>query len=99
MCSKLPEVPENSTAMFESLSDPIDVLTAFVEGRIRPLRFRWHGRVIRLRSITGEWTRREGQTVLRHYSVEGTRGESFELSYDPRAARWTLTRAWTTPSS
>ena len=85
--------------MFETLSDPIDVLTAFVEGKVRPLRFRWHGRVIRLRSITGEWTRREGQTVLRHYSVEGPKGESYELSYDPRGARWTLTRAWTAPPS
>lgn len=83
--------------MFETLSDPVDVLTAFVEGRIRPLRFRWQGRVVRVRTVTGEWTRREGQTVLRHYAIEGTVGDSYELCYDPRGPRWTLSRAWTAP--
>ena len=81
--------------MFESLHDPVDVLTSFVEGRMRPLRFRWQGRVVRVRSVTGEWTRREGQTVLRHYSLDGTSGESYELCYDPRGPKWILTRAWT----
>ena len=83
--------------MFETLSDPVDVLTAYVEGRVRPLRFRWQGRVVRIRAVTGEWTRREGQAVLRHYSVESTGGDSYELSYDPRGPRWILSRAWTTP--
>jgi hypothetical protein len=81
--------------MFESLSDPVDVLTAFVEGRMRPLRFRWQGRVIRVRRITGEWSRREGQTVLRYFAVEGSGGETYELCYDPRGPRWSLSRAWT----
>ena len=27
--------------MFESLNDPVDVLTAFVDGSMRPVRFRW----------------------------------------------------------
>ena len=53
------------------------------------------GRVVRVRSVTGEWTRREGQTVLRHYSLDGTSGESYELCYDPRGPKWILTRAWT----
>jgi len=80
--------------MFETLSDPVDVLTAFVEGRMRPLRFRWQGRVVRVKSVTGEWTRREGQSLLRYYSVDGKTGESYELCYDARGPRWTLTRAW-----
>jgi len=29
--------------MFESLNDPVDVLTAYVEGGMQPLRFRWRG--------------------------------------------------------
>jgi hypothetical protein len=80
--------------MFETLSDPVDVLTAFVAGRIQPLRFRWQGRVIRVRHVTGEWTRREGQTLLRYYSVDGASGDSYELCYDPRGPKWTLCRAW-----
>ena len=81
--------------MFESMSDPVDVLTAFTEGALAPLRFRWHGRVIRVAQVRGEWTRREGQTLLRFFAVESTAGESYELCFDPRGATWRLVRAWT----
>ena len=84
--------------MFESLSDPIDVIGAFLEGRVQPLRFRWQGRVVRVRKVTGQWNRREGQTVLRYFAVESAAGESYELCYDPRGPSWILSRAWTGPS-
>jgi len=83
--------------VFESLSDPIDVITAFVAGGIQPLRFRWQGRVVRVGKVTGQWSRREGRTVLRYFAVESRAGESFELCYDPRGPRWILARAWTGP--
>jgi hypothetical protein len=81
--------------MFESLSDPIDVIGAFLEGRVQPLRFRWQGRVVRVAKVTGQWSRREGQTVLRYFAVESTTGESYELCYDARGPSWILSRAWT----
>jgi hypothetical protein len=80
--------------MFESVSDPVDVLTAFVEGKVQPLRFRWQGRVIRVRRVTGEWTRREGQSVLRYFAIESDGAASYELCFDPRGPRWILSRAW-----
>ena len=51
---------------------------------MQPLRFRWQGRVVRVRKVTGEWTRREGQTLLRYFAVEGAPAETYELCYDPR---------------
>jgi hypothetical protein len=81
--------------MFETLNDPVDVLTAFVDGRVRPLRFRWQGRVVRVRRVTGEWTRREGNSLMKYYAVEGVGAETYELCYDPRGPRWLLSRAWT----
>ena len=45
-------------SMFETLNDPVDVLTAFTGGKLEPLRFRWRGRVVRIRKITGRWSRR-----------------------------------------
>jgi len=84
--------------MFESLNDPVDVLTAFVSGAIEPLRFRWKGRVVRIRAVTGRWSRREGQTMLRFFSVKGNADETYELCYDPRGPRWILSRAWTADS-
>ena len=84
--------------MFESLDDPVDVLTAFEEGAMRPLRFRWQGRVVRVQKITGQWNRREGQAVLRYFAVQGAQDDSYELCYDARGPRWVLSRAWTTAS-
>ena len=81
--------------MFESLSDPVDVLTAFVDGRMQPLRFRWKGRVVRVRRVSGQWVRREGSALLRYFSVEAGAAETYELCYDPRGPSWVLSRAWT----
>ena len=81
--------------MFESPGDPVDVLTAYVEGTVQPLRFRWKGRVVRVRKVTGRWARRDGQSVLRYFAVEGEGDSTYELCYDPRGSRWSLSRAWT----
>ncbi len=83
--------------MFESLNDPVDVLTVFVDGGMRPVRFRWQGRVVRVRRVTGQWNRRDGQAVLRFFAVQGPTDESYELCYDARGPKWILNRAWTAP--
>jgi hypothetical protein len=80
--------------MFETHNEPVDVLTAFLGGRMRPLRFRWKGKVVRVRKVTGEWSRREGSNRLAYFSVESTSAETYELCYDPRGPSWTLCRAW-----
>ena len=80
--------------MFESLSDPVDVLTAFVNGEIQPLRFRWQGRVVRVSRVTGRWNRREGQTRLQYFAIEDGHRGTYELYYDPRGPKWILSRAW-----
>lgn len=80
--------------MFESLNDPVDVLTVFEDGRVRPIRFRWRGKVVRALKVTGQWTRREGSTHLRYFSVEGATSDTYELCYDPRGPSWILCRAW-----
>lgn len=80
--------------MFETLNDPVDVLSAFVDGRVRPLRFRWQGRVVRIQRVTGEWTRREGNAQMKYFAVEGGAAETYELCFDPRGSRWILARAW-----
>ena len=80
--------------MFESLSDPVDVLTAFVNGEVQPLRFRWRGRVVRVSRVTGRWNRREGQSWLQCFAIEDGHHGSYELTYDPRGPKWILSRAW-----
>ncbi|MCC6650143.1 MAG: hypothetical protein IT348_03225 [Candidatus Eisenbacteria bacterium] len=83
--------------MFESLDDPVDVLTSFVDGAMRPLRFRWQGRVVPISKVTGQWNRREGQSVMRYFAVQGPNQETYELCFDPRGPRWILNRAWSGP--
>ncbi len=80
--------------MFETLSDPVDVLTMFVDGKMEPLRFRWKGEVLRITRVTGRWSRREGQALMRYFAVECRGASSYELCYDPRGPRWILCRAW-----
>ncbi|MBI1799195.1 MAG: hypothetical protein HYR73_05870 [Candidatus Eisenbacteria bacterium] len=80
--------------MFESLNDPVDVLTAFLDGQIQPLRFRWKGRVIRVARVTGKWNRRDGQSRLQYFAIEDASNTSYELCYDPRGPHWILCRAW-----
>ena len=80
--------------MFESLSDPVDVLSACVGGQVQPLRFRWKGRVIRVKKVTGRWQRREGHARLQYFSIEDAARSSYELCYDPRGPKWILSRAW-----
>ena len=82
--------------MFETLQQPVDVLTVYLDGRVRPLRFRWRGKVIRVKRVTGEWTRREGSHRMTYYSVEGNGAETYELCYDPRGPSWVLCKAWST---
>lgn len=91
-------VPGQTLPMFESLNDPVDVLTSFVDGAMRPLRFRWQGRVVAVRKVTGQWNRREGQAVMRYFAVQGPNDESYELCFDPRGPRWILNRAWSGPA-
>ena len=80
--------------MFETHNDTVDVLTVFIAGSMRPLRFRWQGRTVHIRAITGQWNRREGQALMRYFSVQGAREDSYELCFDARSAQWILRRAW-----
>jgi hypothetical protein len=62
--------PQNGYLVFETLNDPVDVLASFVDGKLEPLRFRWRGRAVRVKKVTGRWVRREGAHQLRYFSVE-----------------------------
>ena len=81
--------------MFETLSEPVDVIASFVGDKMRPVRFRWRGRAIPVKEVTGHWVRREGATQLSHFSVQDPASDNYELRYDPRNLSWTLMQAWT----
>ncbi len=80
--------------MLELLNQPIEVLSYFSGGRVKPLRFRWRGRVVRIRRVTGEWARQEGGGRVHYFSVVADGADYFELAYDVEQASWRLCRVW-----
>lgn len=72
------------------VGENISVIASFSQTcRIKPLRFRWSGRLFEVREITYLWKVREGQTEIYHFSV--TDGRSlYELTFDTKSLLWRL---------
>ncbi len=70
------------------LQEPIKVIAVFDNG-VRPVKFRWNGRVYPVKEITYTWRTRHGHTSIVHFSVtDGT--TLFELSYNPSTMVWRI---------
>lgn len=80
--------------MIQSVQEPIEVITVFADGNIRPLRFKWRTRVVKVSQVTGEWVRKDGDSRIHCYSVLGETQDYFELAYDSRKVQWTLMKVW-----
>jgi len=66
----------------------VSVLASFTAG-IRPIKFKWSGRLITVQEITYTWRSREGQASVHHFSV--TDGTSlYELSFHTQSLVWRL---------
>lgn len=80
--------------MLEAVNHPVEVLSLFTDGRLRPLRFRWRGRVFKIRRVSGEWSRREGVGKVHYFSVLAENQDYFELAYDVGQCQWRICRVW-----
>ena len=76
--------------MYEKLNEPISVLALFEDGRLRPLRFRWHNQVYRILKVTGHWIVHEGEHRHHYYAALCEGANLFEMSYDSRHTTWQL---------
>ena len=74
-----------------SIGEAIEVIALFDRGMrpLRPLRFRWQGRVHRIRELTFTWSTMEGADHVVHFSVHDG-SALYELSYNKATLRWTL---------
>jgi predicted transcriptional regulator len=68
----------------------VTVLAAFDPSyRLKPLRFRWSGRFIKVEEITYIWKSKEGNRIIYHFSL--TDGNAlYELSFDNESLIWKL---------
>jgi hypothetical protein len=56
---------------------------------LKPLRFKWSGRLINVEEITYTWKSREGKKIIHHFSL--TDGNAlYELSFDNESLVWRL---------
>jgi hypothetical protein len=74
------------------IGETISVIASFgLPYKIRPVRFKWNGRLFEVREITYSWQTKEGQTKVYHFSI--TDGNTlYELSFDAASLLWHIER-------
>ncbi len=71
------------------IDEPVAVVATFYQGRIRPERFRWNGRLIQVKKVTYHWIERDGLREVHSFSV--TDGKTlYNLSYETDTLSWRL---------
>ena len=75
--------------MVSEMDDPITVGAVFSRAELKPVWFSWHGRQIRIRETAYSWKKREGNTVILHFSVTDGRGV-YELKYNKDSMVWRI---------
>jgi len=77
---------------YEDIGDPIEVITLFRDGSLKPLKFRWKDRVYKISRVNGGWLSDEGSTRFHHFSVMSEGPDVYELSYNTDSLHWELSR-------
>jgi len=72
------------------VEEPVTVIASFGgKERLRPLKFRWNGRVIQVSDVTYRWTSTDGDRKFYCFSI--TDGKAlYNLSFDPQGLQWKL---------
>lgn len=76
--------------MAEEIRETVKVMVIFDAG-IRPVKFRWRGRVYAVKDVTHSWKSKDGGVALMHFAVTDG-GALYELSYNPSTSCWLLER-------
>jgi len=77
---------------FETINEPVEVITYFDGARMRPLRFRWRGRPYHISAVNGVWSDLQGRDKEYHFHVATRESGSFELIYHDDRLTWRLGR-------
>jgi hypothetical protein len=72
------------------IGESISVIASFgLPYKIKPVRFKWSGRLREVKDITYSWTTKEGQSKIYHFSVSDGK-TLYELSFDTSSLLWRL---------
>ena len=72
------------------LKEDISVVASFGRPyKVRPVRFRWNGRLLEVREVTYRWSTMEGRAVVYHFAV--TDGAStYEITFNSQTLLWKI---------
>ena len=72
------------------IGETISVVASFgLPYKIRPVRFRWNGKLFEVKEITYLWQTKEGQNRIYHFSISDGK-TLYELSFDTSSLLWKL---------
>jgi hypothetical protein len=72
------------------IGETISVIVSFgLPYKIRPVKFKWTGKVFEVKEITYFWITKEGQSTIYHFSVSDGK-TLYELSFDTTSLMWRL---------
>ncbi len=72
------------------LKEDISVVASFGRPyKVRPVRFRWNGRLLEVKEVTYRWSTMEGRAVVYHFSV--TDGSTaYEITFNSQTLLWRI---------
>jgi hypothetical protein len=72
------------------IGETISVVASFdLPYKIRPVRFRWNGKLFEVKDITYAWQTKEGRNRIYHFSISNGK-TLYELSFDTSSLLWRL---------
>jgi hypothetical protein len=72
------------------IGENISVIASFgLPYKIKPVRFKWSGKLRDVKDITYSWTTKEGQSKIYHFSISDGK-TLYELSFDTSSLLWRL---------
>ena len=80
------------TTAVEEVNEPIDVLTIFRDGTMRPVKFKWAGKTCTISRVTFEWVSKEGSFPIYHFAVMADGDDVYEIFLNTFTMRWTLAK-------
>ena len=73
-----------------NVGETICVIASFgLPYKIRPLKFKWSGKLFEVREVTYLWKAKEGEKEIYHFSVSDGRS-LYELTFDTRSLLWRI---------
>lgn len=76
----------------EEVNEPVEVISYYDGQKMRPIRFRWKGRVYKIAHVNGVWDDIKGTSREYHFHVSAHNSGSFELIYNNSGFAWKLGR-------